>query len=66
MRRIEVHVRDRIDFGTFDFARGLNWLIDSRQRRVRPLLDTAGTLVLRNSFYALKAEETAVIERFGQ
>ena len=32
------HVTEKIDFGAFDFASGLNWLIDNRRRLVRPAL----------------------------
>jgi HflK protein len=60
------HVTEKIDFGALDFASGLNWLIDNRQRLVRPALYVAGALVVWSTFYTLKPEETGVIERFGR
>lgn len=59
-------ITTRVDFGALDFATGLNWLIDNRQRLVRPALYLAGFLLIWSSFYTLKPEETGVIERFGQ
>ena len=49
------HVTEKIDFGALDFASGLNWLIDNRQRMVRPLMYAAGALVIWSSFYTLEA-----------
>ena len=40
------HVTEKVDFSALDFASGLNWLIENRQRFVRPLLYAAGALVL--------------------
>ena len=60
------HVTEKLDFGALDFASGLNWLIDNRQRLVRPMVYLACALVVWSSFYTLKPEETGVIERFGQ
>ncbi len=60
------HVTEKIDFGALDFASGLNWLIDNRERMVRPILYALGALVVWSSFYTLKPEETGVIVRFGE
>ena len=60
------HVTEKIDIGALDFASGLNWLIDNRQRMVRPLMYALGALVIWSSFYTLRPEETGVIERFGE
>src|SRR5208283_4344994 len=60
------HVTEKIDFGAFDFAYGLNWLIDNRRRMVRPAMYAAAALVVWSSFYMLRPEETGVIVRFGQ
>jgi Cu+-exporting ATPase len=60
------HVTEKIDISAIEFGAGLNWLIQNRERLVRPALYAVCALLIWSSFYTLKPEETGVIERFGQ
>jgi Cu+-exporting ATPase len=52
--------------GHFEFDSIAAWLSGNRQRIWKPLLYACAALFVLNGFYALKPDETGIIERFGK
>ncbi len=50
----------------FEFDSITGWLMDNRHRMWKPLIYTSAALFVLNGFYALKPDETGIIERFGR